>query len=279
MKTTWNYKKLLGFACMGFFVLIGTYNAVVINSESHLSGADVKFVKRLDELYGETVPGRVVAASTTWKKISPARLNTIKISSNSFKSKSGLSSSVSSNIEVSGSEVTPSAAAVQEELDLNLVEVINPKKWKQGLSANQFSGNIVTNSGVIESLSVSLPNGEGLSVSFMEMSGNVFEYDLNGEMFSGMMYQVDQNAYMVTLTNGPLEGTQLRFASEVSQAEQEQNQQELADNGVEVGNFGEDSNTPVEENNSEIVAQDQDRQMQEEALQAQTYDFNQNESI
>lgn len=70
------------------------------------------------------------------------------------------------------------------------------------------------------------------------MSGNVFEYDLNGELYSGMMYQVDQNAYMVTLTNGPLEGTRLRFSSVDPVVEQQDNQVKLAENNVEIGSFG-----------------------------------------
>jgi len=41
----------------------------------------------------------------------------------------------------------------------------------------------------------------------------VFEYDINGEIYSGMMYQVDQKSYMVALTNSPLEGTRLRCSS------------------------------------------------------------------
>jgi hypothetical protein len=66
---------------------------------------------------------------------------------------------------------------------------------------------------VIENLIVSLPQGEGITVSFSELAGNVFEYDINGEIYSGMMYQVDQKSYMVALTNSPLEGTRLRCSS------------------------------------------------------------------
>src|SRR5690606_5377797 len=77
-------------------------------------------------------------------------------------------------------------AAVKEDLNLSLTGVINPKKWQQGLNNTQFSGSLTTNQGVIETLEASLPNGEGVSVSFSEMTGNVFEYDLNGELYSGM---------------------------------------------------------------------------------------------
>jgi hypothetical protein len=260
-----NKNKLLAFAFGGLFVLVGTYNAVVINSESHLSNADVKFVKRLDEIYGVTVPGRQVAASTSWKKIEKQESMNI------------VPSKIASS---SASEVIPTAAdaisdaVVKEELNLSLVEVINAKKWQNGLPSSQFSGGLSTNNGVIESLSVSLPNGEGVSVSFSEMTGNVFEYDLNGELYSGMMYQVDQHAYMVTLTNGPLEGTRLRFSSEASAVEQEQVAETLAQNNIEVGSFGSEAPTT---NPEELLQNDQ--QMQEEAVQAQAFNLDNNQAI
>jgi hypothetical protein len=70
-----------------------------------------------------------------------------------------------------------------------------------------------------------------IEISFSEMTGNTFEYDLNGQIYSGLMYQVDQNSYMITLTNGPLEGTRLRFAGESTdaQSQQEQTQAYLAE--------------------------------------------------
>lgn len=225
--------KTIALATLGLFVLVGCYNALVINSESHLTGSDAKFVKRLDEVYGVTVEGRKVAAENTWQKLSPSKITPVKAVVAVAKTESAHVPTAAEVIET---------AAVQENLSLNLVEVINPKKWAQGLTNSQFSGNLASNEGVIESLSVSLPNGEGLTVSFSEMTGNVFEYEMNGENFSGMMYQVDQNAYMVTLTNGPLEGTRLRFSTETPAVEQQQVQERLADNNnMEIGTFGEAS--------------------------------------
>ena len=64
--------KTIALIAASLIVVTGTYNAIVINSESSLSGNDVKFVKRLDELYGVTIKGREVAASTTWQKLGPA---------------------------------------------------------------------------------------------------------------------------------------------------------------------------------------------------------------
>lgn len=259
-------KKIIGSLAVMFFVVTGTYNAVVINSESHISGSEIQFVKRLDEIYGVHVPGRVVAASTTWKKIEPG---TVIVNNHQIVQPVSTSASAPAVTESNPAEPV---AAVQEELTLSLVEVINPVKYQKGLTQNEFNGSLSTNNGVIENLSVSLPNGEGVSVSFSEMSGNVFEYDLNGDLYSGMMYQIDQSSYMVTLTNGPLEGTRLRFSSGDLTTQQQDNQQVLAEQNVETGTFG---SAPVDP--ATLVENDQ--KMQEEAMQAQSFNLSNTEAL
>jgi hypothetical protein len=268
--------KLISFVAAGLFVLTGTYNSVVINSESQINGSGAKFVKRLDELYGVTVPGREVAASVSWQKLpqSPKALPKKVYDTVSVKASSQSSGD-------SGGSAPAPQAAVQEELSLSLVEVINPKKWQQGLTNSQFSGSLSTNSGVIEDLSVALPNGENVSVSFSEMNGNVFEYDMNGDLYSGMMYQVDQNSYMVTLTNGPLEGTRLRFTNQEAQAEQQQIAQEtLAETNVDPGTFGQESVEQTEQSMNQYQAQEittpeqmnqADQMLQQQAMETQGY--------
>lgn len=292
-----NRNKFFAFTFTAFFVVTGTYNAVVINSESHLTGSEVKFVKRLDEIYGVTVQGREVANSVSWQKLASApklalRKEIIQTVSNKVAAP-----------ETSVPDESIPVAAVQEDLTLSLVEVINQKKWQNGLPNTQFSGSLVANNGVIEELSVALPNGEGVSVSFSEMTGNVFEYDLNGELYSGMMYQVDQYAYMVTLTNGPLEGTRLRFSAQSAESQQQDIQNSLAASDVEVGQFGNNAeqygnngeqygnnsdqldaiNLAQNQVNQDIQAQEinqqdliqNDQAMQQQAMEAQGYNFNQ----
>lgn len=237
----WLFKKrTLSFLAMIFFVVTGTYNAIVINSESYINGADMRFVKRLDELKGIIEPGRLVATGVQWQKLEPTQT----VSQNAFQAPVVQEVKTQYSAASSSSDVAPQgtpAAAVTEELNLNLVEVINPKKWQNPLTADQFSGNLTTSNGAIDSLSVTLPNGEGVTVSFSEMNGNVFEYDIDGEVYSGMLYQVEQNAYMVTLTNGPLEGTRLRFLGEPSQEQLAEAQSQLAGNtgADDLGNPGE----------------------------------------
>jgi hypothetical protein len=131
---------------------------------------------------------------------------------------------------------------------------------------------------VIESLEVSLPGTEKLSVAFREMSGNVFDYDFGGELYSGMMYQVDTNSYVVTLTNGPLEGTRLKFDGAPSVEQIQANEQALAENEQKdervLGNDGSDTAKPEVVDQVALApaqnvqeAYDRDLQIQQDAAQ------------
>jgi hypothetical protein len=278
MKTGKNSKKVFTTLAMGFFAMIGTYNAVVINSDSIIDGNQVQFAKRIDELYGVVVSKREVAASLNWQKVSVKQAAVYRQFKNEMASPQV---SQASGNQADAPQVV-SEAAVQDSLNLNLTQVMNPKKWQQGLKEDQFSGSLNTNNGVIESLSVSLPGGEGVSVSFSEMTGNVFEYDLGGELYSGMMYQESQNSYVITLTNGPLEGTRLTFTGEASVEQVQQNeeaQRMLAENSEsEAGQqIPQEQQAPEANNNDgEVVmmgAQEQelsyDQQLQQQDILAQ----------
>jgi hypothetical protein len=143
-----------------------------------------------------------------------------------------------------------------------LVEVINPKKWEKGVKASDFGGSIATNNGIIESLSANLPENMNIEISFSEMTGNVFEYDLNGKVYSAMMYQVDQSSYMVTMTNGPLEGTRMRFAGEAADT----NTYLAETHNIEVGAFGEEMDAVQPEVEAETSIQ---------TAEAASFNFNQ----
>lgn len=223
-----NQNKNIGLIAFCLLALVGTYNAVMINSESSIS-AGGNF-KRLDEMYGVVKTGRSLAVATDWRKVSktaavaPAVLEAV---------------STTATAEVAA----PSEASINEELSLKLVDVINAKKWATGVKADQFNGSIQTNNGIIESLVATLPGNNSIEIAFSEMNGNVFEYDLNGEVFSGIMYQVDQSAYMVTLTNGPLEGTRMRFVGEEKDSDVQKTF--LAEtHNVEVQEFGSEAPAP-----------------------------------
>lgn len=251
-----NKNKFIAILGLGVLAMIGTYNAVMINSESSLGSSGT--FKRLDEVYGVVKEGRSIAVVSNWQKLATP------------KTKKAEKIEDQKTAQVEASHTQTDIAAIQENLNLNLVEVANPKKWEKGVTPDQFSGNISTSNGIIDSLYASLPGDLSLDISFAEMNGNVFEYDLNGEIYSGMMYQIDQNAYMVTLTNGPLEGTRLRFTGETGQLSQEDSLAYLAENhNVEVGSFGEESAPMNTEMNS----------VQETAVNAPTFNFNDQQTI
>jgi hypothetical protein len=277
-----NSKQIVAGLTFGFLVITGTYNAVVINSESSINGTEVRFAKRLDEVYGVVISKREVATSMDWQKISVKQAALYKKLKNNISDKDLQDIGA---IQTEGNSEVAAQAAVKEDLNLSLTQVINPKKWQQGLSSTQFSGSLATNNGVIESLSVSLPNDEGLSVSFSEMTGNVFEYDFSGELYSGMMYQEDENSYVVTLTNGPLEGTRLTFKGEPSpdqQVQAEESQRTLAESsdaqaGQEVSQpetVADNIDIPQPEalENQDMMAQEQG-QLEQSPEQAQGFNF------
>ncbi len=250
----------ISFLC---FVCVGTYNAVVINTQSEISGQDMRFVKRLDEVYGVITPGRMLAASTTWKKLSPVEYKKDPIVQVVQRIDSSISKVESETETESESGVE---AAIKEELNLTLTEVMNPRKWQGPLPSSDFAGNLSTRDGIIESLNISVGE-ESISISFSEMKGNVFEYAMNGETYTGMIYQVDKQAYIITLTNGPLENTRLTFSEIPDVVPQEI----VGGEEVVASNF-EEGVPPA----SEYAPQDisnYDVGIQEEVNQSQAYHF------
>jgi len=268
MNFDFNSKQIFASLALGFLVMTGTYNAIVINSESSISGSDYRLAKRIDEIYGTTGYNREVAAAKGWQKLKPSSVAVTKL-----KLPSAVNYTKTAVTESSPS-VASSQAAVKDDLSLNLSAVINPKKWPQGINNAQFNGSLTTNQGVIESLSVTLPNEEGLSISFSEMNGNVFEYDFEGELYSGMMYQEGPLSYVVSLTNGPLEGTRLTFTGEPSvemQLQKEENDRILAERNDSMAGEATETPAPVSAPAAAVaeVEPDRDLLLQNDAAQAQ----------
>ena len=211
-------KKVVG-AVIGGFLGLGLLNAFIINHHSELTG-HITYVKGLDEMYGVTQPGRILATNSNWKKIESVE-----------------AASTQDYQYASQDQGTPSPA-IGEDLSLGLVEVINPKLWSKGLPNTEFSGDLQTSNGTIESLSVNLPGREEISISFAEMNGNVFQYDYAGEIYSGMLYQVDPKSFMVTFTNGPLEGTRMRFVEEFTPEQVEIKETLKEEHNIDIRFFG-----------------------------------------
>lgn len=205
--------------------LVGTYNAIVLNTKSELSKSEVPVIKTLDEMYGTFTPGREVAARN-WKKLDTQTLQKTH------------TAEVKIQNEVKEEKFTE--AAIKNSLRLQLVEVVNPKKWRTAPAKEDFNGNLETNNGILDDFSVSLPSGDEISVAYIEMNGNVFNYDLDGEIYNAMIFQADQHSYIVTLSNGPLEGTRMRFRPELNDEQFAISQNLMENHNVEVGNFGDE---------------------------------------
>lgn len=217
-----NYKKWIIYTVAFIFVFIGLYNAVVINSDSSVS--DVNFMKLDSEKMGIVKLGRRPSVAT-FKYIEPKTIAKVE----------EIVQEVS--LKDSAPALKDTTSAVQEELELSLVEAINPRMWPQGLVEEQFKGSLTSRNGVLESLNATLPNEISISVVYSEIVGNVFEYNIGNDIYSALIYKVDENSYMVTLTNGPYQGTRLNFSNRSANFKSEV-QTALAENhNVKTSNF------------------------------------------
>lgn len=207
--------------------VIGTYNAVVFNTRSELSKSEVPVIKTLDEMYGIYTPGREVAAKK-WQKLETEKIKHDHVAE------------VRLDDSADPSVPAIAEASIKSSLRLELVEVVNSKKWKTAPARADFAGTLSTNDGILDDFTVSLPSGDEISMAYIEMSGNVFNYDLDGEIYNAMIFQADQHSYVVTLSNGPLEGTRMRFRPELSGEQVAISQTLRQEHNVEVGNFGDE---------------------------------------
>lgn len=217
MKLRQNSKQILSGLAFGFLVFTGTYNAVVINSESSILSTDTRFAKRLDEVYGALESKREVAAAMNWQKLSVKQAAQVRAANPSFQKEQQQSSTASVEQQA--------PPAITEALSLVLADVSNPNLWKAPLTNSDFTGSLSTKDGSIESL-VADVKGNRVEVSFAELEGNTFTYDLDGMLYTGMLYQ-DAAKYAVVLTNGPLAGTRMVFENEQSYEDLQQKEESM----------------------------------------------------
>lgn len=182
--------------------VLGVYNTAVVNNDPFATTAELKFVKRLDEISGKISVGRLAASAASWvnlaKKEVPVKKEVAKVSK--------------AQTQVVR-EVVP-APAISENLNLTL----NKAFFKEPLREGTFAGSARTVNGVIEEVNVTLPTGQMIQINTREkMIGNVFTYEdsYTREPRSGMFYEVKKGTYMITLTNDTqFAGTRLEFVAE-----------------------------------------------------------------
>ncbi len=216
-------KITLGLTAMALFTS-GTYNTFVLNSKSFMKSREVKFVKRLDEIQGE-----VKVAQNNWNDLASPKIKqevrreiiaVKKINENNPSvqkrkiQKKDLASAERKIQNPITQENVKADPIIKQRLDLKLASFFNTRLYKAPLKGEQFEGSLYTNDGMIESLEVSLPEGKSINIAYSEMQGNIFTYELNGELYSGMIYEAGKGNYMVNLTNGPYADTRMKFMGE-----------------------------------------------------------------
>ena len=209
-------KNVLKISSVALGVLLcvnGADNTLTLKSKSFMKDQDIRFVKRLDEIQGQKVEGK-----TQWKSLSKveralANKDEVVIARSSLKQV--VSSVNNSNIAKRAEDNNQKAEAIiKQRLDLKMTEFYNGKLFKNPLVPSQFEGALFMNNGMIESLEATLPNGVSINISYSEMEGNTFKYEMDGKELSGMVYEAAQGTYMLTLANGPYEGGRMKFVGD-----------------------------------------------------------------
>lgn len=221
MKT---YKKLAtwSFVIGGLTLFVwGSMNSQVLDKNAFMQNKyNIKFAKRLDEMNGKLVEGRMAASvdSSKWSKLTTASIKkTIKKLETPKKQ------------EVAKSVETPRSEPAIKDADLILTGGLFNKKPLKDKSA--FNGEAKIVDGVLERVDLTLPGGVSvqLSPSNERLNGNVFTYEdtETGEARSGLVYMVKKGVYMATLTNDTnFAGLRLEFKTETLLAELSRKQEE-----------------------------------------------------
>jgi hypothetical protein len=263
---------------VSFFVL-GSMNSIVVDKQAFLrNDLNIKFAKRLDEMNGEVVIGRMAASIPQWdksKSLAPAKV-AVKFSKKDIQE-------IKKNIKKNFAKKTVVAAipepSVKNAPDLDLTGgFFNKKALKDGKG---YSGKAHIVDGVIEEIDVTLPGGKKFIVNTNErMVGNVFQYEdtETREMRSGLFYEVKKGEYMITLTDDTkFAGLRLEFKSEAgtevksknNNSNWAMNDQNVEDNhNLDVNNFEDDSHEAydVEYQKDAYAA----RQDEEDSLRAES---------
>jgi hypothetical protein len=181
-----------------FILALGSYNTMSVDYSAFTKNdLGIKFSKRLDNITGEVVVGRMAASVPKWAALATAPVqNEVKKIKEVVKEKKIIENKIA---EVEKSLPAP---IVSEDLDLELTGGFYNKK---ALKGGEISGSASVVDGVLESIRVTMPDGNSIDIntSKEKMVGNVFQYEdtATAELRTGLFYKVKEGSYMVTLTN------------------------------------------------------------------------------
>lgn len=250
-------------AFMGSFIMaavvafgIGSYNSVRLNNDAFMANDyGITFSKRLDEVNGKIVIGRMAASvdktSISQVEESPATIPAQK-------------ETVLAESPVSDNEVIEEQNPAITDTDPMALTggLFNGKALKQG---DDFSAVTQVRDGIVEGFTLTLPGiDEPIDLRINQhdrMQGNVFQYEDigTGEMKNALMYPVDveKGIYMITLAaDSEFPGMRLEFKVEgderIESTEESQNRDQ---------NFGQ-----LNEQNDDVEASEMENE------EAQSYD-------
>ncbi len=216
-----NAKSFTTTLCLAISIALVTFSMVSMFAISLSKTSDLQkegLARRLDDF------GQNEEKSASWnlfnKKAPKKYVSKIKIP----KLKKNVQN-IAISKPISNDNDSQSAFKDLSELNLNLVEVYNPKRYKKPLTSDLFEGSLHMLNGEIASIEISLPNGEEISINYSTLLGNTFVYDYEGMEYRAAIFKAsakDQNTFVVSLNGGPFDQTRLKFTDkEIVQDEQE----------------------------------------------------------
>ena len=250
-------RAFLGTAFMGtaFLMVLGSYNTFSVDYSAFTKNdLDIKFSKRLDNITGEIIIGRMAASVPKWDKIAePIKKESVKI-----KRVAKVERVIKKQVEKI--EANQSAPAIVD-ADLELVDGFDGK----AAFAGEFSGKVVVSDGVVQTISVNIP-GKG-QIEFMtiqeKMSGNVFQFEdsLTSELRTGMIFKRPDGSHMVTLTNDS-QFSNMRLGLKSTASEELASDIDQSESAVEEANWN--NNVKQDDSYAAIVAEDTKSLIKEE---------------
>lgn len=186
-------------SAIGVFAL-GSFNSFNINDKTALLKNDlnIKFAKRLDDLTGKVVMGRMAASVPKWDPNKDLRNK--KVLSAAFELKTNKKEEKAIVTEVEQKDIPEPAIVTTPELALTGgIYKQNPLQAGKG-----YSGSARISDGIVEEVNVTFPDGESLVINTREpMIGNVFQYEdgHTRELKSGLAYPIKDGGFMITLTD------------------------------------------------------------------------------
>lgn len=206
-----NFNKSITLGIVGVLFFIGGLNSLSLYNDSFMDQMAPKF-KRLDEISDVYVVGRSVGAVGDWEAIGDGENVTPK-------QPEVISKKEQINEQETEAKTPPMVDGI---VNLKLVEVFNAKKFSGSLAVTDFSGNIEISGSTIDTMSLRLPDMEPIEVYHAPVVNNkVFNYEVDYEKFSGVIFESEDSTFVVSFVNGPMRGTRLKFAKEFPKSEKQ----------------------------------------------------------